>query len=92
VHFSPSLVTVAAIPATASPAVIRGRARQVRVTWQNRRCPVLFHLLVPGGKCMTSVRSPVPAARTASWSFRKWLRQSLAPPASQTISSRAASG
>jgi hypothetical protein len=30
-------VVVAAMPATASSAVIRGRARQVRVMWQNSR-------------------------------------------------------
>jgi len=36
------------MPATASSAVISGRARQVRVMWQNSRCSILFHLLVPG--------------------------------------------
>ena len=39
-------------------AVIRGRARQVRVMWQNSRCSILFHLLVPGGKWQTRDLQP----------------------------------
>ena len=59
VHFRPWPVTVAAMPATASSLVIRGRARQVRVMWQNSRCSILFHLLVPGGKWHTLTSRPV---------------------------------
>ena len=29
------------------------RPRQFSVRWQNSRCSILFHLLVPGGKCDT---------------------------------------
>ena len=39
--------------------------------WQNSRCSILFHLLVPGGKWQTVTSSPVSAARTASWSFQR---------------------
>ena len=85
-------MVVAAIPATASSFVISGRARQVRVMWQNSRCSILFHLLVPGGKWHTVISSPVSAARTASWSFQSRHRQPLEPPASQTTSSRPAPG
>ena len=42
------MVVVAAMPATASSLVMSGRARQVRVMWQNSRCSILFHLDVPG--------------------------------------------
>ena len=91
-HFRPWPVTVAAMPATASSGVIRGRPRQVRVMWQNSRCSILFHLLVPGGKWQTAIRRPVSAARTASWSFHVWCRQSLQPPASQVTRIRVAPG
>ena len=30
-----------------------GCPRQLRVIWQNKRCSILFHLLVPGGKWQT---------------------------------------
>ncbi len=35
-----------------------GRPRQFCVIWQNRRCSILFHLLVPGGKWQTLTGSP----------------------------------
>ena len=38
--------------------------------WQNSRCSILFHLLVPGGKWHTVIASPVSAASAASWSFQ----------------------
>jgi hypothetical protein len=92
VHFRPWTVTVAAIPGAASCFVIRGRAFQVRVTWQNSRCSILFHLLVPGGKWQAVTCSPACAAKTASWSFHRWLTQLFEPPASQVTSSRVARG
>jgi hypothetical protein len=92
VHFRPWAVTVAAIPATASSTVIRGRAFHVLVTWQNRRCSILFHFDVPGGKWQTSITSPVSSARTASWSFQSRQRQALEPPASQVTRSLPACG
>jgi hypothetical protein len=91
-HFRPWAVTVAAIPATASSLVIRGRARQVRVMRQNSRCSILFHFDVPGGKWHTVISRPVSAARTASWSFQSRPVQLFEPPASQVTSSRRAPG
>ena len=85
-------MTVAAIPATASAAVISGRARQVRVMWQNRRCSILFHFDVPGGKCMTVISRPVSAASSARPDFHTRDAQALEPPASQVTSSRFAPG
>ena len=36
-----------------------GRPRQFMLMWANRRCSILFHLLVPGGKWHTVTASPV---------------------------------
>lgn len=33
--------------------VTRARPREFSVRWQKSRCSILFHLLVPGGKCET---------------------------------------
>ncbi len=38
---------------------LQGDASPVRVMWQNKRCSILFHLLVPGGKWQTSTIRPV---------------------------------
>ena len=38
----------------------------------NMRCSILFHLLVPGGKCMTEIARPVSFARC--WSRRRHRR------------------
>ena len=35
---------------TTISCVSRGTPCQLRVMWQNNRCSILFHLLVPGGK------------------------------------------
>jgi hypothetical protein len=44
-------------------------ARQLMVMWANRRCSIVFHLDVPGGKWQTVIASPVWAARPASSLF-----------------------
>src|SRR3954462_16020614 len=44
--------------------LVSGLPRQFMVIWENRRCSILFHLLVPGGKWRTVIVSP--AARAAS--------------------------
>src|SRR5882757_4825432 len=31
--------------------LVRGRPRQFMVIWENSRCSILFHLLVPGARC-----------------------------------------
>ena len=43
--------------------------RQFIVIWENSRCSILFHLLVPGGKWQTVTASPVSAAKSASSAF-----------------------
>jgi hypothetical protein len=90
VTVSPAAVVVAAMVSMMTWWLARGRARQVRVMWQNSRCSILFHLEVPGGKWQTVISSPACAASAASSAFHARLRWSLEPPASQVISSRLA--
>jgi hypothetical protein len=71
---------------------MRGLADQVRVMWQNRRCSILFRLLVPGGKWQTLILSPVSAANRAGSSFHSRHRCPLEPPAPQVTSSLEAPG
>src|SRR5206468_960629 len=47
---NPVFVVVWPIRFTPTSRLTRGRPRQFSVMWQNIRCSILFHLLVPGGK------------------------------------------
>jgi hypothetical protein len=58
--------------------------------WQNIRCSILFHLLVPGGKWHTWMAIPSPAARSCKATFQSRHRLPLLPPPSAVISSRSA--
>ena len=60
--------------------------------WQNSRCSILFHLLVPGGKWQIVISSPDSAASRAISLFHARARYPLEPPASQVTSSRRAAG
>jgi hypothetical protein len=66
---SPVWVRVAAIRLTTTSWLVRGRPRQFIVMWENNRCSILFHLLVPGGKWQTVIARPVSAAKSASSAF-----------------------
>jgi len=92
VTVSPAAVVVAAMVSMMTWWLASGRARQVRVMWQNSRCSILFHFDVPGGKWQTVISSPVSAASAASSDFHARLRWSLDPPASQVTSSRRVPG
>ena len=59
--------------------------------WQNIRCSILFHLLVPGGKWHTWTAIPSPAARSCKATFQSRHRLPLLPPPSAVIRSRSAS-
>jgi len=50
--------------------------------WQNIRCSILFHLLVPGGKWHTDIFSPVASAMRCSATFHSRARELLLPPPS----------
>jgi len=47
---NPFVLVVLAIRLTTTSRLSSGRPRQLRVIWQNMRCSILFHLLVPGGR------------------------------------------
>ena len=66
---SPVRVRVEAMVATTTSWLVNGRPRQFMVIWENSRCSILFHLLVPGGKWQTVISSPVSAANAASSAF-----------------------
>jgi hypothetical protein len=55
VTVSPAAVVVAAMVSVMTWWLASGRARQVRVIWQNSRCSILFHLEVPGQcRCLSA--------------------------------------
>jgi hypothetical protein len=67
-------------------------ARQLRLMNENRRCSILFHLLVPGGKWLTAMSMPISLARRCSSRFHRRRREPLLPPPSAVMSSRLAPG
>ena len=52
---SPVLVVVAAMVSTITSWLVRGLPRQFIEMWENSRCSILFHLLVPGGRWHTVI-------------------------------------
>ena len=64
-----------------------GLPRQFLLMKENRRCSILFHLLVPGGKWLTAIASPVSSASFCNSSFHSRTRDPLLPPPSAAISS-----
>ena len=56
--------------ATSVSKVRSGRPRQFCVMWQNSRCSILFHLLVPGGKWQTGIARPMSSARRCKRDFQ----------------------
>ena len=58
---SPASVVVRAIRLTMTSGLIQGLPRQFWLRKENRRCSILFHWLVPGGKWHTAIRNPVSA-------------------------------
>ena len=48
VTLRPVAVVTAAIVLTTTSWLTRGRSFQAREIWENSRCSILFHLLVPG--------------------------------------------
>src|ERR1035441_2210398 len=88
----PVLVVVAAIRLTMTSWLTSGLPRQFFVMKENRRCSILFHLLVPGGKWLTEISSPVSSASFCNSSFHHRTPQPLLPPLSAVIKSRRAPG
>src|SRR4029453_9135917 len=59
---------------------------------ENRRCSILFHLLVPGGKWHTEIGRRRGAARFCSSTFHNRTRAPLLPPAAAVIRNRGGRG
>src|SRR5262249_46465314 len=60
--------------------------------WQNSRCSIWFHLLVPGGKWHTLILSPSSSASCCTHTFHSRDRLPLLPPASAVTSNSSACG
>src|SRR5437867_1388165 len=54
---------------TITSGLTSGRLRQFWVIWQNKRCSILFHLLVPGGKGDTLTSRPVASLNFCNSTF-----------------------
>src|SRR6266851_401416 len=89
---NPLLVWVLAIRLTITSRVSKGRPRQLSVMWQNIRCSILFHLLVPLGKWHTAISSPPSLANFSHSTFHRRHRLPFEPPPSAVISNRRALG
>src|SRR5262249_61937033 len=63
----------------------RGRPRQFLEMKLNMRCSILFHLLVPGGKCETWIVRWRALASRCSSVFHRRTRLPLLPPPSAVI-------
>src|SRR5467141_2041318 len=59
---------------------------------EKRRCSILFHLLVPGGRWLTTMSRPNSLASFCNSRFHSRTREPLLPPPSAVISNRVASG
>src|SRR5215831_3356554 len=58
---------------------------------ENKRCSILFHLLVPGGKWQTEISRPASSVNCCSSHFHNLTRAPLLPPESLADSSGAPS-
>src|SRR5487761_1833114 len=72
--------------------LISGLPRQFCEMKENRRCSILFHLLVPGGKRQTLIVSRVVSASRCSSVFHRRRRLPFEPPQSAVIVSVVACG
>ena len=72
--------------------LVSGFPRQFIAMWLKRRCSILFHLLVPGGKWHTTMDSPVRSANRCSSHFHNRTRGPLLPPTSAVIRREVAFG
>ena len=86
------VVVVAAIRLRMTAWLTRGLPRPFWLMKANRRCSILFHLLVPGGRWQTSMVRPVSSASRCSAHYHRRTRDPLLPPPSAVISRRRAAG
>jgi len=69
-----------------------GLPRQLMLMKLNRRCSILFHLLVPGGKWQTRIARCVSSASACSSVFQSRVRLPFEPPQSAVIVRQVALG
>ena len=79
-------------PEAFKPAGGDDRPRELNFKLANLNYPLLFHLLVPGGRWATVTLRPVSAAKAASSTFQARTRDPLDPPPPAQISNRCAAG
>src|SRR5271170_5633659 len=60
---------------------------QLMEIYENKRCSILFHLLVAGGRCATVTARPVSSAKACSSFFHKRFLTPLEPPPSEVMRS-----
>src|SRR3954464_5616424 len=76
---NPVSVVVAPIDSTTTSNDSSGVPCQFRVMWQNTRCSIFFHLLLPGGGRQTSATTPPPSAHRCNSTFHNRQREPLLP-------------
>src|SRR5271157_1759000 len=84
----PVVVVVPAMRLMMTSWLIGGLPRQFWLMNENRRCSILFHLLVPGGKWQTEISSPVSSANCCNSHLHNRTRAPLLPPESAAIDRR----
>ena len=72
--------------------VSKGRPRQFWLMKENKRCSILFHLLVPVGRWQMWRSRPPSLANCCSSHFHRRTRLPLLPPLSAVISNEQALG
>src|SRR5918911_4200305 len=75
-----------------SGGVTRGVPRQFWVMNEKRRCSILFHLLVPGGRWHTLIGRASSLASVCSSTFHSRNRYPLLPPPAAMINKEEAVG
>ena len=83
---SPFLVFVDPIRLTIVSILTSGFPRQFWLIYENIRCSILFHLLVPGGKWHTEISKFISTAKRCNSLFHSLTRDPLLPPPSAVIS------
>src|SRR4029077_14045106 len=88
----PVLVVVAEINSTMARSLTSGWARQFWLMKEKSRCSILFHLLVPGGRWLTTMSRPSSLASFCSSRFHSRTREPLLPPPAAVLRVGAAVG
>src|SRR5215831_11045552 len=74
----PVFEVVAAMRLIITSWLISGWPRQFWLMKENKRCSILFHLLVPGGKWQTEICKPVSSANCCNSHFHSLTRAPFA--------------